>query len=70
MDAGGSVDTLSQELRIPNFVAGKLSGQAGRFSPERLSAVYHRLLELDEGTKTGLWPSELALELFVAELNG
>ncbi len=70
MDAGGSVDTLSQELRIPNFVARKLSSQAGRFSPERLSAVYHRLLELDEGTKTGLWSAELALELFVAELKG
>jgi DNA polymerase-3 subunit delta len=69
LDEGGSMETLSSELKIPGFIARKLSSQAGGFSLERLSAVYHRLLELDEGTKTGQWPVELAMELFVAELN-
>jgi DNA polymerase-3 subunit delta len=69
LDEGGSVETLSKELRIHGFIARKLTSQASRFSAQQLSAVYHRLLELDEGTKTGQWPAELALELFVAELN-
>ena len=69
LDEGGQTGSLSKELRVPAFVARKLSGQASRFSAERLSAVYHRLLELDEGTKTGQWPAELALEMFVAELK-
>ncbi len=69
LDEGESAESLSRELRVPPFVVRKISKQASRFSQERLSAVYHRLLELDEGTKTGMWPAELALELFVAELK-
>jgi DNA polymerase-3 subunit delta len=69
LDEGGSVDMLAHELGVPNFVARKLAGQAGRFSLERLGQVYHRLLELDEGTKLSQWTPELALELFVAEMK-
>ncbi len=69
LDEGGAVDTLIRELKVQPFVARKLFAQADRFSPDRLSAVYHRLLELDEGTKTGQWTPELALDLFVAELK-
>ena len=69
LDEGGSAESLSRELHVPAFVARKIFSQASRFSAEHLSVVYHRLLELDEGTKTGLWPAELALELFVAELK-
>jgi len=69
LDEGGSVDTLTHELSVPNFVARKLAGQAGRFSLARLCQVYHRLLELDEGTKLSQWSPELALELFVAEMK-
>jgi DNA polymerase III subunit delta len=69
LDEGGSVDTLAHELSVPSFVARKLAGQAGRFSLARLCQVYHRLLELDEGTKLSQWSPELALELFVAEMK-
>ncbi len=69
LDEGGAVETINRDLGVHPFVAGKLAGQAARFSGERLVQIYHRLLELDEGTKTSQWPPELALELFVAELK-
>ena len=69
LDEGGAAETISRELGVQPFVARKLAGQAGRFSGARLSQIYHRLLVLDEGTKTSQWPPELALELFVAELK-
>jgi len=69
LDQGDSVERVARELHIPDFVARKLANQAGHFSMERLRAIYHRLLELDEGTKTGQWPAELALEMLVAELK-
>jgi len=70
LDEGGSADAISRELITPGFVARKLASQAGRFSPARLSHIYHRLLELDEGVKSSQWPIELALEMFIAELKG
>jgi DNA polymerase III subunit delta len=69
LDQGGSADTISRELGVPNFVAGKLAGQAGRFTFARLRGIYHRLLALDEGTKISQWPPDLALEMFIAELK-
>lgn len=69
LDEGGGADTIMRDLSVPNFVARKLSNQAARFSLERLRRVYHRLLELDEGAKTGQWTLDLGLELFVAEMK-
>jgi DNA polymerase-3 subunit delta len=69
LDEGGSTETIMRELGVVKFVAQKLTGQAAGFSMGRLRQVYHRLLELDEGTKTSQWTPELALELFVAEMK-
>ena len=69
LDEGGSAESMSRELGIAPFVAKKLSGQAAGFSMSRLRQVYHRLLELDEGSKSSQWTPELALELFVAEMK-
>jgi DNA polymerase III subunit delta len=69
LDAGGSADAISREIGIQPYVAGKLATQAGRFTFAQLRMIYHRLLALDEGTKTSLWPPDLALEMFIAELK-
>ena len=69
LEEGASLERVARQLHLLNFVAKKLANQAGRFSMDGLRNVYHRLLELDEGTKTGQWPAELALEMLVAELK-
>lgn len=60
---------ISGELRLPSFVADKLTAQARRFSMAQLEDLYHRLLILDETMKTGQAPADLALDTFVAELG-
>lgn len=68
LDEGKSADTVAQELHIHPYVASKLVDQAGRFKMPRLTAVYHRLLEIDQAAKTGQTGLAVALETFVAEL--
>ena len=68
MDAGGGQDVIIRELHLHPFVAGKLIGQARRFELAGLENIYHRLLDLDEGIKTGQMSIDLALELLVVEL--
>lgn len=62
-------DRISQELHIHPYVASKLVEQAGRFTINRLAAIYHRLLEIDEAVKTGKTSMAAALDTFVAELT-
>jgi DNA polymerase-3 subunit delta len=69
LDEGASAETVEREMNVKGFVARKLMGQAGRLNMARLRQAYHRLLELDEGTKSSQWTGELALELFVAEMK-
>lgn len=67
IDEGRGSQTAG-ELRLPGFVADKLSNQARRFSMAQLEQIYHRLLLLDEAMKTSQTPSDLALDTFIAEL--
>jgi hypothetical protein len=50
-------------------VAEKTTQQAGRFSIEALEGIYHRLLNIDEGVKTGQVTLDLALDTLVVELT-
>jgi len=68
MDAGGGQDVIIRDLHLHPFVAGKLMGQARRFELGGLEKIYHRLLDLDEGIKTGQMSIDLALEILVVEL--
>jgi DNA polymerase III delta subunit len=52
-----------------NFVAGKLYQQAQQFSLPQLEQIYHHLLEVDVGVKTGRNDMVTALNLFVAGLT-
>jgi DNA polymerase-3 subunit delta len=56
------------ELRLHPYVAEKLAGQARRFQISQLEDIYHQLLQIDEASKTGQMPADLALDTFIAGL--
>ncbi|HZW03414.1 MAG TPA: hypothetical protein VFF68_05785, partial [Anaerolineaceae bacterium] len=68
LDEGADRQELTA-LGIHPYVVDKITRQAQRFSLIRLIAIYHRLLEVDEQSKTGGMALDLALETFVAELQ-
>ena len=68
LDAGATVPQIQSELKLPDFVATKVTTQAKRFSLPALESIYHKLLEIDEGAKTSQVPLDLALDLLVADL--
>lgn len=70
MDEGGTVQEAAEAMGAHPFVAEKAYNQARKFSAEALSAVYHRLLAMDEASKTGVMPLDLALDAFIVELAG
>jgi DNA polymerase-3 subunit delta len=60
---------IAGELHLHPFVADKLAAQGRRFNMPQLKSIYHRLLLLDEATKTGQSPADLALDTFIAEIG-
>lgn len=70
LDRGGTPREVQQRLGVVEFVAGKLSDQARRFSLPGLEAIYHRLLEIDEQVKTGRIALDVALDVFLVEIAG
>ncbi|HTX91372.1 MAG TPA: DNA polymerase III subunit delta [Anaerolineales bacterium] len=69
LDGNGSQAEVQKELGLHEFVAGKITTQARRFSLTTLEVVYHKLLEIDEGAKTSQVPLDLALDTFLVELT-
>jgi len=69
IDSRGGLRQVEQALGVHTFVAGKVFAQAKRFTLAGLEKIYHRLLEIDEGAKTGLFSLDLALEMLVVELT-
>lgn len=69
IDEGGTVQQIEQELKVLNFIARKLHAQAQRFKMSKLLEIYSRLLDIDEGMKTGGMPGQTAYELLIAELT-
>ena len=70
LDGRGNKDDVARALGVHPFVAEKTAGQAAHFSIESLEAIYHRLLKIDEGVKTGQLTLELAMDTLVVELAG
>jgi DNA polymerase-3 subunit delta len=66
---GGGARQAIDEIGLALFQAQKMVGQAQHYSLASLDAIYHRLLEMDENIKSGVMPSDLALETFVMELK-
>jgi len=69
VDAGGGKNEVATALEVHPFVAEKTFGQARVFSVAVLERIYHKLLEIDEGVKTGQFTLELALDMLVVELT-
>jgi len=69
-DGGGGEAEAVKALGAQPFVARKALDQARGFTMPRLEMIYHRLLEIDEGAKTGRMPLDVALDVLVAELTG
>jgi DNA polymerase-3 subunit delta len=69
LDEHGTVNDFPKSLKISYYPARLAMESAPRFSIKFLELIYHRLLELDEATKTGQMDTELALELLVIELT-
>jgi DNA polymerase-3 subunit delta len=69
LDAHGGVNEVTNALGVHPFVAGKVTGQAKRFSMLALEKIYHKLLEIDEAAKRSQVALDLALETLVVELT-
>jgi len=66
IDQGGDAREIMKQLKLHPFVSEKLNNQARRFDLQQLETVYRRLLDMDEGIKTGQIDADLALQTFVA----
>jgi len=69
LDSRGGKDEVAQALGVHPFVAEKTTGQARGFTLPALERIYHKLLEIDEGAKTGQVALELALDTLVVEMT-
>jgi len=69
LDSRGDKDEVARALGVHPFVAEKTTGQAQAFTLPVLERIYHKMLEIDEGVKTGQFSLELALDTLVVELT-
>ena len=69
LDAHGGKEEVARALGVHPFVAEKTTGQARSFTLPVLEKIYHHLLEIDEGAKTGQVTLDLALDSLVVELT-
>lgn len=70
IEARASMQEIERTLGVKTFVAKKACDQARRFTRPTLEQIYHRLLAIDEGVKTGQIPLVLGLDTLVMELAG
>ena len=70
MDDGVNSEAGAGFLGVPPFVVGKFYEQARAFSLDTLKAIYHRLLAMDEASKTGGMPLDASLDILIVELSG
>lgn len=68
IEAHGMVPDVQEALGLHPFVAEKIYGQARNFTLPVLETIYHRLLLMDEASKTGGMPLDVSLDLLTAEL--
>jgi len=65
---GSSQQNLNKALGVADFVAKKAFAQARNFDLPTLESIYHHLLEIDLGEKTGRMPGQVALEMLITRL--
>jgi DNA polymerase-3 subunit delta len=69
LDQRGGEQEIAKRLGVHPFVGGKLAHQARQFSQVQLDAIFHRLLEIDAGLKTGKMSIDLSIDLLIAEIT-
>lgn len=69
IDNRGTLQDAQNSIREAPYSVDKAYKQAGRFTMPVLEKIYHRLLEMDEGAKTGEMSLDVALDVFVVELT-
>ncbi len=69
LDEHGTVADFPPALKISPYPARLALEAAPRYTQAFLDSTYHRLLDLDEASKTGRMEASLALELLVVELT-
>ncbi len=69
LDTGYRETEIASAIKSPPFVVRKLLGQVRNFSLPQLEDIYHKLLEIDEGIKTGKTEGDVALDTLVAALS-
>lgn len=57
--------TIASKLKIPPFVAGKVSAQAGAFTREQILSYVKGCVEAEEAVKTGRMNDRMAVELLI-----
>ena len=57
--------TIASKLKIPPFVAGKVSAQAGAFTREQILSYVKGCVEAEEAVKTGKMNDRMAVELLI-----
>ena len=57
--------TIASKLKIPPFVAGKVSTQAGAFTREQILSYVKGCVEAEEAVKTGKMNDRMAVELLI-----
>ncbi len=67
LETGARQAELEKALHVRDFVAKKLLVQAEEFDLPTLDRLLRRILELDQGIKTGRTPGRLGLELLLLE---
>ena len=70
IESRGNQNDVEKALGVHSYVAQKVYAQARQFSMSALESIYHKLLRIDEGAKTGQVPLDLALDMLVVELAG
>jgi DNA polymerase-3 subunit delta len=68
-DEGQRPPAISKAMNVHSFVANKLYQQAQQFSLPQLEKIYHHLLEVDVGVKTGRNDMVTALNLLIAGMT-
>jgi DNA polymerase-3 subunit delta len=69
IDQQGGKQEIASLLKIHPYVGEKLAGQARNFTQSQLDGIFHRLLEIDSGLKTGKMSTDLSIDLLIAEIT-
>ncbi len=65
LDKGGKLPAIAESLHTADWQIEKIINQLRRFKMDRLSSVYHQLLQMDIDSKSGGAPLEVALDELV-----